>query len=26
VGAALTTWYVAAFGFTLQPLLGPLLR
>lgn len=26
VGAALTTWYVATFGFTLQPLLGPLLR
>lgn len=26
VGAALTTWYVVTFGFTLQPLLGPLLR
>lgn len=26
VGAALTTWYLATFGFTLQPLLGPLLR
>jgi uncharacterized protein (TIGR02611 family) len=26
VGAALAIWYVVAFGFTLQPVLGPLLR
>jgi uncharacterized protein (TIGR02611 family) len=26
VGAGLATWYVVTFGFTLQPLLGPLLR